>query len=128
MLLDKFAESDKPVQETWIVVSELIDIAQFHIDNYYLFAKNRYASAHGKLAFYINKNWNFKEKIDIIESPHWEEMFVDVDHSNPSKVKLTVGNFYRPSHTNVAHYFANKLDSMKTRDTTLCIITLSYFL
>ena len=38
--LDKFAESDKPIhvlclQETWIEDSELIDMAQFHIDNYH---------------------------------------------------------------------------------------------
>ena len=76
------------------------------------------------------------EKTDIIESPHWEEMFVEVtDPSNPSKVKLTVGNFYRPPHTNVAQLqsfnrqFAHKLESMNKRDTTLCvaIITLTYF-
>ena len=52
LLLDKFAESEKPIhvlclQETWIEDSELIDMAQFHIDNYHLLAKNRYASAHG---------------------------------------------------------------------------------
>ena len=52
MLLDKFAKSDKPIhvlclQETWVEDSELIDMAQFHIDNYHLLAKNGYASAHG---------------------------------------------------------------------------------
>ena len=130
LLLDKFAESEKPIhvlclQKTWIEDSELIDMAQFHIDNYHLLAKNRYASAHGGLAIYIHKNWNFKEKTDIIESPHWEEMFLEVtDPSNPSKVIFTVGNFYRPPHTNVAQlqsfnrHFANKLESMNTRDTT----------
>ena len=130
LLLDKFAESEKPIhvlclQETWIEDSELIDMAQFHIDNYHLLAKNHYASAHGGLAIYIHKNWNFKEKTDIIESPHWEEMFVEVTGpSDPSKVIFTVGNFYRPPHTNVAQlqsfnrHFANKLESMNTRDTT----------
>ena len=61
LLLDKFAESDKPIhvlclQETWLEDCELIDMAQFHIDNYHLLAENRYASAHGGLAFYIHKN------------------------------------------------------------------------
>ena len=90
LLLDKFAESEKPIhvlcfQETWIEDSELIDMAQFHIDNYHLLAKNP---------------------------------------SNPSKVIFTVCNFYRPPHTNVAQlqsfnrHFANKLESMNTRDTT----------
>ena len=53
-------------------------------------------------------------------------MFFEVitDPSNPSKVKFTVGNFYRPPHTNVAQlqsfnrHFANKLEFMNTRDTT----------
>ena len=52
-------------------------------------------------------------------------MFVELtDPSNPFKVKFTVGNFYRPPHTNVAQlqsfnrHFANKLESMNTRDTT----------
>ena len=53
------------LQETWIEDSKLIDMAQFHIDNYHLLAKNRYASAHGGLSFYIHKNWNFKEKLNI---------------------------------------------------------------
>ena len=120
--MDKFAESDKPIhvlclQETWIEDSELIDMAQFHIDNYHLLAKNRYASAHGGLAFYIHKHWNFREK----QIQCCMEMFVEVtDPSNPSKLKFTFGNFYRPPHTNVAQlqsfilHFANKLESLKT--------------
>ena len=44
----------------WIEDSEIIDMIQFHIDNYHLLANNRYASAHGGLAIYIHKNWNFK--------------------------------------------------------------------
>ena len=61
LLLDKFAESEKPIhvlclQETWIEGSELIDMAQFHIDNCHLLANYRYASAHGGLAIYIHKN------------------------------------------------------------------------
>ena len=103
LLLDKFSESDKPIhvlclQETWIEDSELIEMAQFHIDNYYFLVKNRYASAHGGLAIYIHKNWNLKGKTNIIELPHWKEMFVEVtDPSNPSKVICTVGNFHRPT-------------------------------
>ena len=129
-LLDKFAESAKPthvlcLQETWTEDSELIDLAQFHIYNYYLLAKNCYACTHGGLSIYIHKNRNFKEKTDVIESDHWEEMFVELtDPSNPSKVKFTVCIFYRPPHTNVAQlqsfncHFANKLESMNKRDNT----------
>ena len=75
LLLDSFEEANKPVQmlflqETWVENSDLIDMAQFHIDNYYLITKNRHASAHGGLAFCIHKNWNFKTRTDTIESLH----------------------------------------------------------
>ena len=75
------------------------DMAQFHIDNYHLVTKNRYASAHGGLAFYIHNSWNFKIRQDTTESPLWEEMFVDIiDPNSPSNVKFCMGNFYRPPH------------------------------
>ena len=52
-------------------------------------------------------------------------MVVEItDPSNPSKLKFTVVNIYRPPHTNVTQlqpfilHFANKLESLKTRDTT----------
>ena len=81
LLLDTLGELNKPIhvlclQETWIENSDLIDMAQFHVDNYQLVTKNRYASAHGGLAFYIHKGWNFKIRQDTTDSPLWEEMFV----------------------------------------------------
>ena len=64
-MLDVFAEFNKAIQvlclqETWFENSDLIDMGQFHIDDYHLITKNRYASNHGGLAFYIHKNWTFK--------------------------------------------------------------------
>ena len=53
-------------------------MAQFHIDNYHLLAKNRYASVHGGLAIYIHKNWNFKEKTDIINSKNYSAEFKSI--------------------------------------------------
>ena len=103
-----FGELNKPIQvlclqETWIENSDLIDIAQFHIDNYQLVSKNRYASAHGGLAFYIHKSLNFKIRQDTTDYPLWEEMFVDIiDPRSPSTVKFSMGNFYRTPHTTVA--------------------------
>ena len=60
-MLDVFAEFNKPIQvlclqETWFENSDLIDMGQFHIDDYHLITKNRHASNHGGLAFYIHKN------------------------------------------------------------------------
>ena len=72
LLLDSFEEANKPVQvlclqETWIENSDLIDMAQFHIENYHLVTKNRHASVHVGL-YHIHKNWNFKINSDTIES------------------------------------------------------------
>ena len=108
LLLDSFEEANKRVQvlclqETWIENSDLIDMAQIYIDNYHLVTKNRYASAHGGLAFYIYKNWNFITRTHTIESLNWEEMIVELTNpANPSKIKLTVGHIYRPPHATVA--------------------------
>ena len=129
LLLDSFEEAYKPVQvlclqETWIENSDLIDMAQFHIENYHLVTKNKYASTHGGLAFYIHKNWKFKINSDTIESPHWEEMFVELTNpANPSKTKFTVGNFYRPPHATVAqlklfiNHFTQKLSMLNSYET-----------
>ena len=129
LLLDTFGELNKPIhvlclQETWIENSDLIDMAQFHVDNYQLVTKNRYASAHGGLAFYIHKSWNFKIRQDTTDSPLWEEMFVDIiDLRSPSNVKFSMGNFYRPPHTTVAQlklfirYFSQKLTELNSNNT-----------
>ena len=128
LLLDTFGEQNKPIhvlclQETWIENSDQIDMAQFHIDNYHLVTKNKYASAHGGLAFYIHKSWNFKIRQDTTESPLWEEMFVDIiDPNSPSNVKFCMGNFYRPPHTTVAQlkpfirYFSQKLTELNSNN------------
>ena len=98
VMLNVFAEFNKPIQvlclqETWFENSDLIDMGQFHIDDYHLITKNRYASNHGGLAFYIHKNWTFKIKDDIIDSPYWEEMYIDItDPLDPLKAKFTIGN------------------------------------
>ena len=70
----------------WIENSDLIDMAQLHIENYHLDAKNRHASAYGGLVFHLHKNYNFKTRTDSIESLHWEEMFVEL--KNPANVML----------------------------------------
>ena len=77
LIIDLFAESNKPIQvmrlqETWLENVDLLDMGQFHIDNYHLITKNRHASDHGGLAFYIHKNWNYKIREDITDSPFWE--------------------------------------------------------
>ena len=130
LMLDVFAEFNKPIQvlclqETWFENSDLIDMGQFHIDDYHLITKNRYACNHGGLAFYIHKNWTFKIKDDIIDSPYLEEMYIDItDPLDPLKAKFTIGNIYRPPHSTIGHltsfidYFSRTLTLLSTRANT----------
>ena len=80
------------LQETWFENSELIDLGLYQIENYHLVTKNRYASAHGGLACYIHRNWNYKVNPHTVDSLYWEELFIEItDPSNP-KYKLTSYN------------------------------------
>ena len=127
LLIDTFAEYGKPIQvlcfqETWFENTNLIDMGQFHIDNYHLLTKSRYASDHGGLACYIHKNWNYTIKPTLVESPYWEEMFVEISNPDNPKSIFTIGIFYRPPHIAVAQltsfidYFGEKLAHFNTRE------------
>ena len=130
MLVDTFAENNTPIQvlclqETWFENSDLIDQGIYQIEDYHFVTQNRYASAHGGLAFYIHHNWNYKIKSNEIDSPYWEELFIEVtDHANP-KSKFNITNFYRPPHSAISQlisfieYFTQKLSSINPRETTL---------
>ena len=79
VFVDTFAENGTHIQvlclqETWFENSDNIDLGLYHIDNYYFVTKNRYAGAHGGLAYYIHSNWNYKVKSDTVDSPYWEVM------------------------------------------------------
>ena len=81
MLVDTFAENDTPIQvlclqETWLENSDLIDLGIYQIQDYHFVTQNRYASAHGGLAFYIPHNWNYKIKSNEIDSLYWEELLL----------------------------------------------------
>ena len=99
--------------------------------SYHLVTKNRYASAHGGLACYRHRNWNYTVNPHTVDSLYpytltcnslfWEELFIEItDPSNP-KCKLNVGNFYRPPHTSITQltsvidYFTQKFSMLKTR-------------
>ena len=105
--------------------SDLIDLGIYQIEDYHFVTQNRYASAHGGLAFYIHHNWNYKIKYNEIDSPYWEELFIEVtDHANP-KSKFNIANFYRPPHsaifqvTSFIEYFTQKLSTINPRETIL---------
>ena len=87
--------------------------------------KNHYAIAHGGLAYYIHSNWNYKVKSDTVDSPYWEETYIEIYDSTNSKCKFTVGNMYRPPHTATAQlssfidYFTDRLLLLNIRETTV---------
>ena len=67
LLVDTFSENGTPIQvlclqETWFENSDNIDLGLYHIDNYHFVTKNRYATAHGGLAYYIHSTSNYKVK------------------------------------------------------------------
>ena len=102
----------------------MIDLGLYQIENYHLVAKNRYASAHGGLACYIHRNWNYKVNLHTVDSLYWKKLFIEItDPSNP-KYKLNVENFYRPPHTSITQltsfidYFTQKLSMLNTRENT----------
>ena len=73
LLVHTFAENNTPIQvlclqETWFENSELIDLGLYQIENYHLVTKNRYTSAHGGLACYIHRNWNYTVNPHTVDS------------------------------------------------------------
>ena len=95
---DTFAANDTPIevlclQETWLENINQMDLGLYHIESYHHVIKNRYASAHGGLAFYICNNWNYKVKSDTDDSLYWEELLVQVTHLSNPKSKFNVVNF-----------------------------------
>ena len=130
LLVDTFAENGTPIlvlrlQETWFENSDNIDLGLFHINNYHFVTKNHYAIAHGGLAYYIHSNWNYKVKSDTVDSPYWEEMYIEIYDSTNPKCKFTVGNMYRPPHTATVQltsfidYFNDRLSLLNVRETTV---------
>ena len=91
------------LQETWIEDADFLDLSLFQIQDYNLITQNRYASAHGGLAYYIHKNWAYTIRTCENKSQYWEEMFITLtDHVGPKQNKFSIGNFYRPPHTQVS--------------------------
>ena len=108
MLLNSFEQYEEPIQvlclqETWIEDANFLDLSLFQIQDYNLIAQNRYASAHGGLAYYIHKNCAYTIITCENKSQYWEEMFITLtDHVETKQNKLSIGNFYRPPHTQVS--------------------------
>jgi len=107
LLLNTYLEHDRPIhilalQETWFKDTDSIDMSPYQVDEYNLVTKNRYASEHGGLAFYIHKHFDYSIKQHIDHPNLWEEMYIEIiDPSNNAQTMFTVGNFYRPPHNTI---------------------------
>lgn len=105
LLLNKFHEQNSTIQiiclqETWFKNSQKMDVSIYNIDGYNLLSFDCHASAHGGLAIYIHKNWNYKI-INSMLFPHWENVHVEISSSKDPLTKFTVYNVYRPPHNHV---------------------------
>ena len=81
------------LQETWFENSELIDFGLYQIENYHLVTKNRYTNAHGGLACYIHRNWNYTVNPHTVDSLYWEELFIEITVTAGLSEQLTL-SFY----------------------------------
>ena len=108
LLLNSFEQYEKPIQvlclqETWIEDADFLDLSLFQIQDYNLITQNCYANAHGELAYYIHKNRAYTIRPCVYKSPYWEEMFITLsDHVETKQSKFSMGNLYRPPHTQVS--------------------------
>ena len=46
------------------------------------------------MIYYIHSNWNDKVKPDTVDSPYWDDMYIEIHDSTNSKCKFTVENMY----------------------------------
>ena len=87
------------LQETWL--SEQDDNSLLQLDDYNLIVKGKSCSAHGGVAIYLHKCFDYKV-IKHKESTMWDGIFVKVmEKSNGIDNKsLIIGNIYRPPQQN----------------------------
>ena len=110
-MLNSFEQYEKPIQvlclqETWIVDADFIDLSLFQIQDYNLITQNRYASAHGGLAYCIHKNWAYTIRTCENKSQYWEEMFITLtDQVETKQNKFSIANF-------IDHHTPRSLNSL----------------
>jgi len=87
------------LQETWL--SEQCDDSLLQLDDYNLITKGKSCSAHGGVAVYLNKCFNYTI-IEHKESNLWDGIFVRVMENSDSIIKrnIIIGNIYRPPQQN----------------------------
>ena len=87
------------LQETWLMDGS--DLSLLQIENYNLISKGKSCSAHGGVAIYLHKQFNFNV-INIPGSNIWDGQFLEIfikSKFNETK-KIIVGNIYRPPRQN----------------------------
>ena len=96
------------LQETWC--DSLVDMSFFSLPNYNMVSKPTRISAHGGLIIYIHDSFQYKQ-IDIIDdSPHFENICIEVWNKYAHFDKFLICDIYKPPSGTTEHLvdFTNK--------------------
>lgn len=102
MYLDLYSRSNLSIsaiclQETWL--SGDSDLSLLEVENYNFISKAKHCSAHGGVAIYLHKSFNYAV-LPLDNSEFWDGLFVEVtangSNSLANKKKVVLGNVYRP--------------------------------
>ena len=119
---DYFRPLPKVLEKKWTIYLFYFDVHFRRVLSLSYFYSKMLNAGDKAVYCYIHKNWNYTIKPTLVESPYWEEMFVEISNPDNPKSTFTVGNFYRPPHIAVAQltsfidYFAEKLAHFNTRE------------
>lgn len=96
------------LQETWL--SDESDTSLLQLEDYNLITKGKACSAHGGVAIYLHKSFNY-EILQITESENWDGLAVSV---NVNSKQVIVVNIYRPprSSTEAIKMFSDEITQL----------------
>ena len=116
-------------QETWLGHDDCD--ALINIDGYTIALQAKSCSTHGGIATYVRNDFSFEPILSVVNSPHWEGLFIRVDlnehrHGHDG-VSVVIGNVYRrpcdsvDSITAFTEDFFSRLNELCTANTS-CIV------
>ena len=83
------------LQETWLAADS--DTSLFQLDGYNLIHKGKSCSAHGGVAIYLHKDYEYEIINTHSGSNIWDGIFIKITiNYNNIKKKIILGNIYRP--------------------------------
>ena len=82
------------LQETWLTADS--DLSLLQIEGYNLISKGKSCSAHGGIAIYLHKNYDYNILEKFCSSEMCDSQFIEVIVNNDIHKKIIIGNIYRP--------------------------------